>query len=171
MYGLRVTLTRFVAIVAITSAAGLAAGCSSGHRSERSGQPAVASHGPSTDPKVAAAARAAQDATDRQLSGDYAGAWETYTAAGKAAIGKADFVRLQTACPPKGLHQRARVVDGRLEDANTVVVRVNLSGGIAARTLRYEGGKWLIEPSDTAAADFKLGVDQAVAKKKAAGTC
>jgi hypothetical protein len=171
MYGLGVAMTRFVALATVVAAVVLAGGCSSGHRTARTHPPAVASHTPSTDPRTVAAARAAQEAIDRQLSGDYTGAWETYTAAGKAAISKADFVRLQTACPPKSLNQRARVVDARLEDPNTAVVRVNLGGNIVARTLRYEGGTWLIEPSGGAMADFKLGVDQAIAKQKAAGNC
>jgi hypothetical protein len=146
----------------------LLAGCSSGpqHR-----QPAKTATHASNDPRTVAAAKAAVEAVDRQLSGDYAGAWELYTAAGKAAISKDDFVRLQTACPPKSRGQQARAVEGRLEDPNTAVIRIEVAGATAARTMRNEGGHWLIEPSDTAMADFKLGVDQAIAKQKAAGTC
>jgi hypothetical protein len=118
-----------------------------------------------------AAAKVAVEAVNRQLSGDYAGAWELYTASGKAAISKDDFVRLQTACPPKSHGQQARALEGRLEDPDTAVIRVEVAGATAARTMRNEGGNWLIEPSDSAMADFKLGVDQAVAKEKAAGNC
>jgi hypothetical protein len=46
-----------------------------------------------------------------------------------------------------------------------------VAGQVTARTMRNEGGHWLIEPSDSAMADFKLGVDQAIAKQKAAGNC
>ena len=108
---------------------------------------------------------------DRQLSGDYGGAWDTYTAAGKAAISRADFIRLQTACPPKSLNKQAKVVGARLDDANTAVIRLDVGGAVGARTMRYENGKWMLEPSEAALADFKLGVDPAIAKQKAAGTC
>jgi hypothetical protein len=147
----------------------LAAGCSSGPGHRQPAKPAT--NAPSNDPRTVAAAKVAVEAVDRQLSGDYAGAWELYTASGKAAIGKDDFVRLQTACPPKSRGQRAKAVQGRLEDPNTAVIRIEVAGSTAARTMRNEGGHWLIEPSDTAMADFKLGVDQAIAKQKAAGTC
>ena len=158
-------------LVLIAATVLVAGGCSTGSPRRGAHPPAAVSHAPSTDPRIAAAARAAQEAMNRQLSGDYGGAWDTYTAAGKAAISRADFVRLQTACPPKGLNQSARVVGARSQDANTVVARIEVAGATTARTMRYEGGTWLIEPSDTAMADFKLGVDQAIAKQKAAGTC
>jgi hypothetical protein len=159
-----------VAILAALTALGvLADGCSS--RPEPRRPRAAASPAPSNDPRTVAAARAAVEAVDRQLSGDYAGAWELYTAAGKAAISKDDFVRLQTACPPKSRGQQARAVEGRLESPDTAVIRIEVAGSTAARTMRNEGGHWLIEPSDAALADFELGVDQAIAKQKAAGNC
>jgi hypothetical protein len=151
----------------------LVAGCSTHpqRRPPRAATTTPATHPPSNDPRTVAAAKAAVEAVDRQLSGDYAGAWELYTAAGKAAISKEDFVRLNTACPPRSRGQQARATEGRLEDPNTAVIRIEVGGSTAARTMRNEGGHWLIEPSDTAMADFKLGVDQAVAKHKADGTC
>jgi hypothetical protein len=161
-------------VATLAALAVLATGCSTHpQRRQPQAEPVPASTKPasSNDPRTVAAAKAAVEAVDRQLSGDYAGAWELYTAAGKAAISKDDFVRLQTACPPKSHGQQARATEGRLEDPNTAVIRIEVAGATAARTVRNEGGHWLIEPSDTALADFKLGVDQAIAKQKAAGTC
>jgi hypothetical protein len=157
-----------LAVLAITSL--LVAGCAS-QPQPRPPRAAPTTRGPSNDPRTVAAAKVAVEAVDRQLSGDYAGAWELYTAAGKAAISKDDFVRLQTTCPPKDKGQQARALEGRLEDPNTAVIRLEVAGSTAARTVRNEGGQWLIEPSDSAMADFKLGVDQAIAKEKAAGNC
>jgi hypothetical protein len=154
----------------VTATAVLAAGCST-HPQRRQPQAGTPTHAPSNDPRTVAAAKVAVEAVNRQLSGDYAGAWELYTASGKAAISKDDFVRLQTACPPKAKGQQAKALEGRLEDPNTAVIRLQVAGETAARTLRNEGGHWLIEPSDSAMADFKLGVDQAIAKEKAAGNC
>jgi len=160
-------------ILTVLAAGALVAGCST-HPQPR--QPRTVPATPATpkssnDPRTVAAAKVAVEAENRQLSGDYAGAWELYTAAGKAAISKDDFVRLQTACPPKLHGQQARATEGRLEDPNTAVIRIQVAGQTTARTMRNEGGHWLTEPSDTALADFKLGVDQAIAKQKAAGNC
>jgi hypothetical protein len=159
--------------MAVLAAGTLVAGCSSHPQSRRprAVPTTPASPKPSNDPRTVAAAKAAVEAEDRQLSGDYAGAWELYTASGKAAISKDDFVRLQTACPPKLHGQQARATEGRLEDPNTAVIRIEVAGQTTARTMRNEGGHWLIEPSDSAMADFKLGVDQAISKQKAAGNC
>jgi hypothetical protein len=166
MIRIRATGTALAVLVVST----FVAGCGSSHPEPR---PRVAptTHVPSNDPRTVAAAKAAVEAVDRQLSGDYAGAWELYTAAGKAAISKDDFVRLQTACPPKDKGQQARALEGRLEDPNTAVIRLQVAGSTAARTMHNEGGQWLIQPSDSAMADFKLGVDQAIAKERAAGNC
>ncbi len=158
------------AVVVLAAVAVLVTGCST-HPQRRPSRTAPTTHAPSNDPRTVAAAKTAVEAVDRQLSGDYAGAWELYTADGKAAISKDDFVRLQTACPPKSRGQQARALEGRLEDPNTAVIRIEVAGQTAARTMRYEDGRWLIEPSDSAMADFKLGVDQAIAKEKAAGNC
>jgi hypothetical protein len=157
---------RAAQVAVLLTASVLVAGCSSGH------QPAAPNtHGPTNDPRTVAAAKVAVEAVDRQLSGDYAGAWELYTTAGKAAISKDDFVRLQAACPPKDKGQQARALEGRLQDPNTAVIRLQVAGSTAARTLRNESGQWRIEPSDSAMADFKLGVDQAITKERAAGNC
>ncbi len=151
----------------------LAAGCSTHprQRQPRTVPATPATRAPSNDPRTVAAAKVAVGAVDRQLAGDYAGAWELYTADGKAAVSKDGFVRLQTACPPKAHGQQARALEGRLEDPNTAVIRVEVAGQTTARAMRNEGGQWHIEPSDSAMADFKLGVDQAIAKQKAAGNC
>ena len=166
----RTARAAFALLASVTVLAMLVAGCST-HPQRRQPQAAPTSHGPSNDPRTVAAAKVAVEAVNRQLAGDYAGAWELYTASGKAAISKDDFVRLQTACPPKSKGQQAKALEGRLEDPNTAVIRLEVGGATAARTMRNEGGKWLIEPSDSAMADFKLGVDQAIAKEKAAGNC
>lgn len=165
-----------VLLASLTAAGALIAGCSSHPQPHRPrtvpATPATpASPKPSNDPRTVAAAKAAVEAENRQLSGDYAGAWELYDAAGKAAISKDDFVRLQTACPPKLHGQQARATEGRLEDPNTAVIRIEVAGQTTARTMRNEGGHWLTEPSDSAMADFRLGVDQAISKQKAAGNC
>jgi hypothetical protein len=162
-----------VLLATVTAVGVLVAGCSTHPQPSRPRTvPATpATPKSSNDPRTVAAAKVAVEAENRQLSGDYAGAWELYTAAGKAAISKDDFVRLQTACPPKLHGQQARATEGRLEDPNTAVIRVEVAGQTTARTMRNEGGHWLTEPSDSALADFKLGVDQAIAKQKAAGNC
>jgi hypothetical protein len=144
------------------------AGCSGG-TSARPGRNAPAAD--STATAVRAARAAAQEAFDRYSSGDYAGAWETYTDEGRAEISQANFVAFNTRCPPKILHHKASVVGVRLENPTTAVARVQIGQTLTAYTLRYERDHWRVQPSADAAAMWKLGVDQAVEKAKAAGLC
>ncbi|HKT06122.1 MAG TPA: hypothetical protein VJT31_41985 [Rugosimonospora sp.] len=118
-----------------------------------------------------AASVAAQQAVDRYASGDYAGAWETYTEAGQKAISKADFVKFNTECPPKFLHSTATVTGVQLKSLNTAVVGVTIGGQQAQYLLMFERGQWRLQPSAAAMANFKLGVAKAVQKEKAAGAC
>ncbi len=159
----RVMVSRTVAAAALLLAT--AAGCSSGHNRPT---PRAAS---SAQAAAHSAGVAAQEAFDRYSSGDFAGAWETYTDEGRAAISQDDFVKFNTECPPKILHNKVSVVGARLENSTTAVVRVRSGETLTAYTLRYERGHWRLQPSPDATALWKLGVDKAVAQEKAAGRC
>jgi hypothetical protein len=143
------------AVVLVTALGLAAAGCSGG----------------AEDKSAKAARAAAQEAFDRYSSGDYGGAWETYTDEGRAAISKADFVSFNDQCPPKIRDKKVSVVSTRLENSTTAVARLRAGDSLTAYTLRYQHGHWRLQPSADATAMWRLGVAKAVAKAKASGLC
>jgi hypothetical protein len=115
---------------------------------------------------VEAVTAAAQEAFDRYVAGDFAGTWQMYTAAGRAAVTQADYVRLSTACP--GLqHTKVTIAKVRIE-GDKATVRIELGQMADSYILDYQGGQWLIEPSAFALAEYKQGIDKAIAARKAA---
>ncbi len=148
-----VSVSRIGPVLVLTVA--LAAGCGGG------GAPKTAK----------AAGQAAQEAFNRYGSGDYAGAWETYTDEGRKAISKDDFVSFNTQCPPRFRGHKVSVVGSRLENSTTAVTRVRVGNETTAYTLRYQDGHWRVQPSADATAMWNLGVAKAVEKARAAGAC
>ena len=90
-----------LALIAV-AALSFTAGCSGDDEAPAGNAAAAAAGGP--EPKTIDGAKtAAQTVFDRFSGGDFAGAWEMYTAKGKQAISKEDYVKLNTACSRKGL--------------------------------------------------------------------
>ena len=111
---------RRLGAVALIAAAALAfaAGCS-GDDAPAGNAAAAAAAGP--EPKTIEGARnAAQTVFDRFSGGDFAGAWDMYTAKGKQAISKADYVKLNEACSRKGL--AISLTSARMEGPDRAVV-------------------------------------------------
>lgn len=140
-----------------------------------SGTPSAPSAWPAPEPSptepatLAAAKTAAQEAFDRWMSGDFAGAYDMYSAAGKKAVTQADYVRYNTTCPPD--FARADIVGGRMERPGRAVVRFDVGVGQVSYTVVHEGGRWLLVPSRAAAANWKMGVTAAIKQAKADGVC
>lgn len=112
---------------------------------------------------------AAQEAFDRYASSDFAGAWQMYTAAGRAAVTQADYVRLNTACP--GL-QRVQVhISAVRIEGDRATVRMQVGSLVDSYVLGYEGGAWLVEPTAEALANYRRGIDKTIAAMKAAKAC
>jgi hypothetical protein len=130
---------------------------------------APTSSAPAQPKTTEAVTAAAQEAFDRYTSGDFAGAWQMYTAAGRGAVSKADYIRLNTTCPKlQGI--QVKIAAARVE-GDKATVRAQIGPLVDSYTLAYEGGQWLLEPTATAMADYKQGVDKTIAARKAAGAC
>lgn len=126
--------------------------------------------GKESEPRTVEAARSVVELSfDRYMGGDYAGAWDLYSAEGKAAISRSEYVRLLTACPPTKLPYE--IVSARLESEDRAVVVVKLLGVAQSYESRYEDAAWRLQPRKEGLAEFALGVDAAVAKRKARGGC
>lgn len=129
---------------------------------------AAAPAGP--EPRTIDGARtAAQTVFDRFAGGDFAGAWDMYTAAGKAAISKADYVKLNEACSRKGL--AITLSSARLDGPDTAIVIAKQLVATQSYTMKYENDAWKLEPAKEGLALYKLGAAKAIAAQKKAGTC
>lgn len=116
-----------------------------------------------------AAKAAAQREFDRYAVGDWGGAWDLWTAAGKAAISRSDYHDFHVRCGTMtGL--RFSVVDVSLT-GNKAGIAAERGGLLFHETMAHEDGHWRYEPKPEALADYKLGVERMLQKGKAEGKC
>jgi hypothetical protein len=122
------------------------------------------------EPKTIDGARAAaQTVFDRFSGGDFAGAWEMYTQAGKQAISKPDYVKLNEACSRKGL--AIQLTSARMEGQDRAIVIAKQLVAAQSYTMVYENNAWKLEPAKEGLALYKQGAAKAIAAQKKAGTC
>jgi len=156
-----------LALIAV-AALSFTAGCSGDDEAPAGNAAAAAAGGP--EPKTIDGAKAAaQTVFDRFSGGDFAGAWEMYTAKGKQAISKDDYVKLNTACSRKGL--AIQLTSARMEGADRAVVIAKQLVAAQSYTMVYEGTAWKLEPAKEGLALYRQGAAKAIAAKKKAGTC
>jgi hypothetical protein len=155
-----------LALVAV-AALGVTSACT---KDKTPGNAADAAGANGTEPKTIDGARiAAQTVFDRFSGGDFAGAWDMYDAAGKAAITQADYVKLNDACSRKGL--AITLSSARMEGTDRAIVIAKQLVATQSYTMVYENGHWLLEPAKEGLALYKLGAVKAIAAQKKAGTC
>jgi hypothetical protein len=132
------------------------------------GNSAAAAGGP--EPKTIEGARAAaQTVFDRFSGGDFAGAWDMYTAAGKKAITKEDYVKLNQVCSRKGL--AIQLTSARLDGPDKAVVIAKQLVAAQSYTMLYENSAWKLAPAKEGLALYAQGAAKAIAAQKKAGTC
>jgi hypothetical protein len=150
-----------IAVAALT----LSTACSD---DKTAGNAAQAAGGP--EPKTLDGAKvAAQTVFDRFAGGDFAGAWDMYTAAGKQAISKPDYVKLNQACSRKGL--AIQLTSARMDGPDRAVVIAKQLVAAQSYTMVYEATAWKLEPAREGLALYSQGADKAIAAQKKAGTC
>jgi hypothetical protein len=116
-----------------------------------------------------AATAAAQQNLDRFSSGDFAAVWELMARTLRDGITQADFVTFYRTC--KKIGQPITATPVRLEGDYEAIVRMEAAGVARSRTMFYEGGHWLMEPTTEFAAHLGEPVEQIIAQEKAAGLC
>ena len=153
-----------VAVAALT----FSAACSDDEPAPAGNAAAAAPGGP--EPKTIEGAKmAAQTVFDRFSGGDFAGAWEMYTARGKQAISRDDYVKLNTACSRKGL--AIQLTSARMEGTDKAIVIAKQLVAAQSYTMVYEGDAWKLEPAREGLALYAKGAARAIAAQKKAGTC
>ena len=163
------SIRRLAALAAVAAAViSFSAGCSDDADADAGKAAAAAASGP--QPKTLDAAKiAAQTMFDRFSGGDFAGAWEMYTAKGKQAISKEDYVKLNEACSRKGL--AITLTSARMEGTDRAVVIAKQLVAAQSYTMVYENNAWKLEPAAEGLALYKQGAARAIAAQKKAGTC
>ena len=159
----RLGVLALVAVTALTTTSAC-----TGDEEQPAGNAAAAAGGP--EPKTVDGARnAAQTVFDRFSGGDFAGAWEMYTTAGKQAISKEDYVKLNEACSRKGLS--IQLTSARMEGTDKAIVIAKQLVAAQSYTMVYEADAWRLEPAKEGLALYKQGAVKAIAAQKKAGTC
>ncbi|BBH63760.1 hypothetical protein ACTI_04450 [Actinoplanes sp. OR16] len=162
--------TRFAALTLTAVAAlGVTSACSSDSDDEAAGNAAAAAASGPEPKTVDGAKAAAQTVFDRFSGGDFAGAWELYTSAGKQAISKDDYIKLNEACSRKGL--AIQLTSARMEGTDKAIVIAKQLVAAQSYTMVYESDAWKLEPAKEGLALYKLGAAKAIAAQKKAGTC
>jgi hypothetical protein len=160
---------RRLGALAVTAAAVLTLVPACSGDDEPAGDAAQAAAGGPEPRTIDGAKNAAQTVFDRFAAGDFAGAWDMYTAAGQQAITKADYVKLNQACSRKGL--TIQLTSARMDGPDRAVVIAKQLVATQSYTMAYEGGAWRLEPAKEGLALYKLGAVKAIAAQKKAGTC
>jgi hypothetical protein len=128
----------------------------------------AAASGP--EPKTIDGAKAAaQTVFDRFSGGDFAGAWDMYTAAGKKSITKDDYVKLNSVCSRKGL--AIQLTSARMDGPDRAIVIAKQLVAAQSYTMQYEGDAWKLAPAKEGLALYSQGAVKAIAAQKKAGTC
>src|SRR5690242_16536942 len=160
---------RRLAVLALVGVAALtfASACSSDDKP--AGNAAQAAAGGPEPKTIEGAKAAAQTVFDRFSGGDFAGAWDMYTAAGKQAITKDDYIKLNQVCSRKGL--AIQLTSARMDGADKAIVIAKQLVAAQSYTMAYEGNAWKLEPAKEGLALYKQGAAKAIAAQKKAGTC
>ena len=161
-------IRRFGAL-GLTAAAALTLVTACSGDDEPAGNAAPAAAGGPEPKTVESAKIAAQTVFDRFAGGDFAGAWDMYTATGKQSISKDDYVKLNQACSRKGL--AIQLTSARLEGTDKAIVIAKQLVAAQSYTMAYENNAWKLEPAKQGLALYKLGAAKAIAAQKKAGTC
>jgi hypothetical protein len=159
---------RFGVLALVAATALITTSACTGDEEQPTGNAAAAAGGP--EPKTVDGARnAAQTVFDRFSGGDFAGAWEMYTTAGKQSISKDDYVKLNEACSRKGLS--IQLTSARMEGTDKAIVIAKQLVAAQSYTMVYEADAWRLEPAKEGLALYKQGAAKAIAAQKKAGTC
>ena len=111
----------------------------------------------------------AREESARYSSKDYAGAWDLWTKAGKATLSRTDYEKYHAVCGGGGAPLEVKGV--RLETPTEAVVRIGVGNFTSSYMPRYEDGQWRWQPTAEDMADYRLGVQQMIAKGKKDGSC
>jgi hypothetical protein len=112
------------------------------------------------DAGLAGARAVAEEQVRRYTGRDYAGAWDLWSARGRRALSRYDYVRLSNACA--GLVELS-VESVRADGARRAVARLRRVGGTVDYPLVREAGRWRWQPAADDLRSYRAGVEALVA--------
>lgn len=115
--------------------------------------------------------KAAQEQADYFSSGDYGGAWDMWTDKAKTTMSRSDYIKFGEACDLGGVPLDTEFVRFENKAKTEAVIKVGVGDFKSAYTMSLEDGDWSWVPSDEAQAQYKLGLDGAIAVAKEDGSC
>jgi hypothetical protein len=122
------------------------------------------------EPQTKEAAHAAiERSTEAYAAGDWAGAWDEWTPQAKRRFSRRDYITLHTRCKTlTGIPFKIKAV--RVE-GTTATVRTERASFLFTSTLRYINGRWYFQPDVEDRANYALGLDRLLKKRRAEGSC
>lgn len=122
------------------------------------------------EPKTEDGAKAAaQNEFDAYSAGDWGGTWDLWTAEGKAAFSRDDYIALHNECKTiTGLPMTIKNV--RME-GDRAIVRVERMSFLMSYTMRYQDNAWRFQPTVEDIVGYTKGRTALITEKKQAGTC
>jgi hypothetical protein len=170
-------LAATAAVLAVLALAGCSSADSGGSAAPPPAAGAPATQGAAstgTEPRTEAAVRAAAtEEFDSYAAGDYGAAWDVWTAAGKKAISRANYVKLFQLCPEIAQGVRFEIQKVALDNDHEAHVRASRMG-IAVQSFQfvYESGHWRFVPLPDAMNDYRTKtINQMAADRRAQGGC
>lgn len=158
----------------------LAAGCGSsddGHAGVATppGAPraGATSASPAAEPHTEAAVRAAaKEEFDSYAAGDYGEAWDVWSAAGKQAISRANYMRLFQLCPDVAQGVRFQIEHVTMDSDRHAHVRASRLIAMLTYRFVYEAGRWRFVPTPESMRDYRTKtVKEVAAERRAQGGC
>lgn len=127
-----------------------------------------------TEPRTEAAVRAAAtEEFDSYSAGDYGEAWDLWTAAGKKAISRKNYMHLFELCPDVASGARFDIQRVTMDSDHEAHVRVSRLGiAVMSYQFAYEDGHWRYVPTPESMNNYRTKtVQQMAADRRAQGGC
>ncbi|AUG82126.1 hypothetical protein CFP65_7554 [Kitasatospora sp. MMS16-BH015] len=154
----RRSLPRLAALALLTAAVG----CSAAPAPRRAAAPPM--------PQTLAAEAVATQEFGLLAGGGWAAAWNLWPTTAQQAFSQAEFIRLNTECRP--LLGLPYVIDQTAKlDPDTVRVDWHRADTTGSNTVVHQDGRWHFTPDPATLTSYRLGVDQLISQRRAAGSC
>ncbi len=131
---------------------------------------ATAPAGSAVPPQGVQAEAVAEQEFGLLAAGDWGGAWGLWTDSAKQVLSEADYVKLNTECPP-GLGVAYVIVQIQRIGTTTVLVLWKRGPASGRNNMLYQNGAWKFAPGVAELDGYRLGVAKLVARRKAEKAC
>ena len=160
-------------LIALTAPLGCSDGAGGAAEPPAGGEATTTTPASSAEPRTEAAVRtAATEEFDSYAAGDYGAAWDLWSAAGKKAVSRTNYLRLHRLCPPMTGGIRFEIQKVTMDSDRSAHVRVSRLIAVFTYRFVYEAGRWRFVPDADSMRDYRTKtVEQMAAERRAQGGC